>query len=81
MKLASEVISVLVAIIILPFSISFLAFSLPASPENYWTIGTPISTARSEIAGAILNDKIYIVGGFDNTGRSTSNVEVYNQGV
>jgi N-acetylneuraminic acid mutarotase len=35
-------------------------------------------TARSEIAGAVLNDKIYIVGGFDNTGRSTSNVEVYN---
>ena len=78
MKLVSEVISLLVAIIILPFSISFLAFSVPASTENYWTIGTPMPTARSEIAGAVLNDKIYIVGGFDNTGRSTSNVEVYN---
>lgn len=35
-------------------------------------------TARSEIAGAVLNDIIYIIGGFDNAGRSTSTMEVYD---
>ena len=35
-------------------------------------------TARSEITGAVLNDKIYIIGGFDKNGKSTSNVEVYD---
>lgn len=35
-------------------------------------------TARSEIAGAVLNDKIYIIGRFDNAGRSTSTMEVYD---
>ena len=35
-------------------------------------------TARSEIVGAVLNDKIYILGGFDNDDCSTSTVEVYD---
>ena len=43
-----------------------------------WLTGTPIPTPRSEIAGAVLDDKIYIVGGFDSSGRSTSVVEVYD---
>jgi hypothetical protein len=32
---------------------------------------------RSEIAGALLNNKIYIVEGFEN-GHSNSNVQVYD---
>jgi N-acetylneuraminic acid mutarotase len=49
--------------------------------ESFWTTGPPMLTARSEIAGAALNDKIYIIGGFDETGRSSSSVEVYDPSV
>jgi hypothetical protein len=45
---------------------------------SFWTTGTPMPTARSEITGAALNNKIYIVGGFDETGRSSTIVEVYD---
>jgi len=34
-------------------------------------------TPRSEIAGVLLNNKMYIIGGFEN-GYSTSTVEVYD---
>ena len=43
-----------------------------------WTSGAPLPTPRSEIAGAALNGKIYIIGGFDETGKSTTTVEVYD---
>ena len=49
--------------------------SLTSSP---WTTGAPIPTPRSEIAGTALNGKVYIIGGFDETGRSTTTVEVYD---
>jgi len=48
------------------------------SEPSHWTTGAPIPTPRSEVAGAVLNNKIYIVGGFDSSGRSTSIVEVYD---
>ena len=46
--------------------------------KSYWTTGTPLPTPRSEIAGTVLNDKIYIVGGFDSSGRNTPTIEVYD---
>src|SRR5215203_5077300 len=49
--------------------------SVTSSP---WTTGAPIPTPRSEIAGAALNGKVYIIGGFDKTGQSTTTVEVYD---
>jgi N-acetylneuraminic acid mutarotase len=52
--------------------------SLSSSTDSIWITGTPMPTARSEVAGAALNNKIYIVGGFDETGRSSSTVEVYD---
>jgi Kelch motif len=44
----------------------------------FWSTGAPLPTPRSEIAGAVLNGKIYIIGGFDETGQSTTTVEVYD---
>ena len=49
--------------------------------DSFWTTGAPIPTAKSEIAGAALNGKIFIVGGFDETGRSSSSVEVYDTSI
>jgi N-acetylneuraminic acid mutarotase len=44
----------------------------------FWSTGAPLPTPRSEIAGAALNGKIYIIGGFDETGQSTTTIEVYD---
>lgn len=52
--------------------------SSSSSTDSFWTTGASMPTARSEIAGAALNGKIYIVGGFNETGRSSSTVEAYD---
>ncbi|HKR72701.1 MAG TPA: kelch repeat-containing protein, partial [Candidatus Nitrosocosmicus sp.] len=54
------------------------SFDYPIVAAQHWITGAPIPTPRSEIAGAVLNDKIYIVGGFDDSGRSTPTVEMYD---
>jgi hypothetical protein len=46
--------------------------SSTATIESFWTTGTPMSTTRSEIVGAVLGGKIYIIGGFDENGSSTT---------
>src|SRR5919109_2897321 len=48
------------------------------STTSLWTTGAPLPTPRSEIAGAALNGKVYIIGGFDESGQSTTTVEVYD---
>ena len=37
-----------------------------------------MSTSRSEIVGAAIDGKIYIIGGFDENGSSTTTVETYD---
>ena len=49
-----------------------------SSISSPWTTGTPMPTPRSEIAGAALNGKVYIIGGFDESGQITTTVEVYD---
>jgi N-acetylneuraminic acid mutarotase len=51
----------------------------PTKNADYsWTTGAPLPTARSEIAGAALDGKIYIVGGFNQRGSSSNSVEIYD---
>ncbi|WP_144731673.1 hypothetical protein [Candidatus Nitrosocosmicus arcticus] len=68
--------SLLVTIIILSSSISQVALSSLSFTELYWKVGAPMPMERSEIADALLNDKIYIIGGFDNGGNTTTTVQV-----
>jgi N-acetylneuraminic acid mutarotase len=42
-----------------------------------WTAKAAMPTARSEVAAAALNGKIYVVGGFDGFGRTLPTVEAY----
>lgn len=35
-------------------------------------------TARTEVAGAVLDGKIYVIGGYDESGKTTDVVEVYD---
>ncbi len=43
-----------------------------------WTTLAPMPSARQEISTAVLDGKIYVIGGFINSGASTSTVEVYD---
>ncbi len=38
--------------------------SVPAQTLGQWTSGTPMPSARSEVAVAAIADKVYVVGGF-----------------
>ena len=43
-----------------------------------WTTGTSMPTARTEVAGSVLDGKIYVIGGYDESGKTTDVVEVYD---
>ena len=55
--------------------VSVLAQS--AGPEA-WTTLAPMPLARQEISSAALDGKIYVIAGFNNSGASTSDVQVYD---
>ncbi|HZB18126.1 MAG TPA: hypothetical protein VE445_13245, partial [Nitrososphaeraceae archaeon] len=44
------------------------AESFSSEGESFWTVGKSMPTSRTEIAVTILEDKIYVIGGFDNYG-------------
>jgi N-acetylneuraminic acid mutarotase len=50
----------------------------PSTGNGSWQTRAPIPAARQEIATAALNGLIYVIGGFDSTGQSTSSVFVYS---
>jgi N-acetylneuraminic acid mutarotase len=46
--------------------------------QGSWQNLAPLPTARQELATAVLDGKIYVIGGYDQNIASTSTVEVYN---
>lgn len=47
--------------------------------QNYqWTKKAEVPTPRSKMAAAVLNGKIYVIGGLDAQGRTSTVVEVYD---
>ena len=46
--------------------------------ENEWSTESPMPTIRTEHTAAIIDDKIYVIGGFDHNGDVIDRVEVYN---
>jgi N-acetylneuraminic acid mutarotase len=46
--------------------------------ESFWTTAAPLPTPRTEVATTILENKIYVIGGFDEFGQVTDTVEVYS---
>lgn len=58
---------------------SVATFEPPPRPQfPYWTEGKPMPTPRTEVAGAAIDMKVYIVGGFDSAGRAVPTVEAYD---
>jgi len=58
------------------------AFSLTDSSSiqssERWTTGQNMITPRTDFTGTSLNDKIYIIGGFNNKGKTLDTVEYYD---
>ena len=48
-----------------------------APSEQVWTPGTPMPTARSELAAAALRDRVYVAGGIAQLG-TTAAFEAYD---
>ena len=70
--------SIMIVILVLSIApirfLNFGYFSLltASSQQSEWMKGRSMPVARSEVAGAALNGKLYIIGGFDNSGQSTT---------
>ncbi len=45
-----------------------------------WTTAANMTSQRSEVTGAVLNGKVYVIGGINATGKSIDTVEVYDPG-
>ncbi len=43
-----------------------------------WETRAPMPVSRQELASAVLNGKLYVIGGYDTGFRSTTTVQVYN---
>jgi N-acetylneuraminic acid mutarotase len=46
--------------------------------QSFWTIGKSMPTPRTEVTATINSDNIYVIGGFDKSGKVLDTVEVYN---
>ena len=46
--------------------------------EGIWSTLTPMPSKRQELATAVLNGEIYVIGGYDTNGNSADTVEVYH---
>ncbi|HYZ58288.1 MAG TPA: kelch repeat-containing protein, partial [Nitrososphaeraceae archaeon] len=64
-------------VIVFDFPIS-MAQTTTTTTESFWTDGAPMPTPRTEVTAAVLEDDIYVIGGFDEFGQVTGIVEVYN---
>jgi N-acetylneuraminic acid mutarotase len=52
--------------------------SLAELPPPGWSTGADMPTPRAEVAAAVIDRKIYVVGGFTENGQNSSTVEVYD---
>ncbi len=52
--------------------------ALQIRSRGLWFALAPMPSARQEISSAVLDGKIYVIGGFNSSGASTNTVEVYD---
>lgn len=84
---SNELISASIVIIIIAtlFSLSIvfafpesLAQTVTVTTESFWTAAASMPTPRTEITAAVLENDIYVIGGFDESSQVTDIVEVYS---
>jgi N-acetylneuraminic acid mutarotase len=54
-----------------------LAQTVTVTTESFWTSAAPMPTPRTEVAATVLENEIYVIGGFDESSQVTDIVEVY----
>ena len=52
--------------------------AFPETVKSIWSIGKSMPTPRTEVTATIISDNIYVIGGFDKSGKVLDTVEVYN---
>ena len=60
------------------FSIFAVITPSYSASSQTWTTGTSMPTARLEVGGAVLNGKIYVIGGYNENGVRTDVVQAYD---
>ena len=55
--------------LILLMFVSIQQQAFPETAESIWSIGKSMPTPRTELAATIINDNIYVIGGFDRYGK------------
>ena len=72
------ILSLLIITVVSPISMAQTTTTAITTTESFWTAGAPMPTPRTEVTAALLDDDIYVLGGFDESGQVTDIVEVYN---
>jgi N-acetylneuraminic acid mutarotase len=67
----------LIAIVVVSLFLSTLQFPFAGAAENEWTAKSPMPTARGGLGVAVVNGKIYAIGGLNNDTQLNVNEE-YN---
>jgi N-acetylneuraminic acid mutarotase len=72
------VLFILIVVFAFPITMAQTTTTITATTESFWTAVAPMPTPRTEVTAAVLNNDIYVIGGFDEFGQVTDTVEVYN---
>lgn len=75
--MSKKVIPFLIVILAFSMVVSVFQFPVVGAAENSWTAKEPMPTARGGLGVAVVNGKIYVIGGFDGDTQLTVNEE-YN---
>ena len=62
------------------FFVLFVFLFTPAFAyeQGIWELNEPMPTSRTEHAAVVIDEKIYVIGGFDNSSNVFETVEVYD---
>ncbi|MFQ5483591.1 MAG: Kelch repeat-containing protein, partial [Nitrospinaceae bacterium] len=80
MKPRTAIVRVLTCLAVLAFSLpaaGLLTASPPTAGLGRWEVGPPVPSARTEVAAAAVQGRIYVIGGFGEKGVS-GRVDVYD---
>jgi N-acetylneuraminic acid mutarotase len=75
--MSKKLIQPLIAIVVVSLFLSTFQFPFAGAAENEWTAKAPVPTARGGLGVAVVNGKIYAIGGLNNDTQVAVNEE-YN---
>jgi N-acetylneuraminic acid mutarotase len=73
-----SVFPLLLFFLILLMFVSIQQQAFTETAESIWSNGKSMPTPRTEVTVTIIDDNIYVIGGFNKSGKVLDTVEVYN---